>query len=117
MPFDTTNFDYTKVTPVYDRDNPPKRMSEAIRMAVADVEAQDAAGVEYDYFDCMRCTAGAVCRRIGVKWTESGWSNVKGWGAPYLLSQHLEPVGLIHQRRTLTCGGREDSPSRQPIKP
>lgn len=39
MPFDSTQFDYTKVQPVYDRDNPPKRMSEAIRMAVADLEA------------------------------------------------------------------------------
>ena len=74
MPFDTTNFDYTKVTPVYDKDNPPKRMSEAIRMAVADVEAAIAAGFKWDWtnvFDededtkvCSVCTAGAVVQRL-----------------------------------------------------
>lgn len=64
MPFDSTQFDYTKVQPVYDKDNPPKRMSEAIRMAVADVEAQSASGVEYEWTNCGRCTAGMIVRRL-----------------------------------------------------
>ncbi|MEL6859280.1 MAG: hypothetical protein AAFO74_12910 [Pseudomonadota bacterium] len=64
MPFDQTNFDYTKVTPVYDKDNPPKRMSEAIRMAVADVEAQEKLGIQYNWWNCSVCTAGAVVRRM-----------------------------------------------------
>ena len=67
MPFDGNPQDYTRVAPVYDRDNPPTRMSEAIRMAVADVEAQERAGVEYDYENCARCTGGAVFRRMGAR--------------------------------------------------
>ncbi len=41
MPFDSTSFDYTKVAPTYDKNNPPKRMSEAIRMALLDLEAAE----------------------------------------------------------------------------
>lgn len=82
MPFDSTQFDYTKVQPVYDRENPPKRMSEAIRMAVADVEAQERAGIEYDWWNCAICTAGAVvlrlCGRVSPDWDEFGreWYSV-----------------------------------------
>lgn len=69
MPFDTTNFDFTKVTPVYDKDNPPKRMSEAIRMAVADAEKimlRDEYVFELESYHhpvagkCEVCLAGAV---------------------------------------------------------
>jgi len=45
MSLDGNVQDYTKVKApqkVYDRDNPPTRMSEAIRMAVADLEAVEA---------------------------------------------------------------------------
>ena len=66
MAFDGKVSDCTKVAPVYDRDNPPTRMSEAIRMAVADVEAQERSGVEYDWDMCEVCTAGAVCRRADL---------------------------------------------------
>lgn len=80
MPFDAT--DYTVVTEpkVYGPDNPPKRMSKAIRMAVADVEALLDRGDRYDwfcwhYFDqddtcvdvedrCATCTAGAIAARL-----------------------------------------------------
>lgn len=78
MPFDATNFDYTKVTPQFTKDNPPKRMSEAIRMAVADVEALLARGFGYEWTTpnlfavtikhpdgaCVTCTAGAVAARM-----------------------------------------------------
>lgn len=79
MPFDSTQFDYTKVQPVYDKDNPPKRMSEAIRMAVADlrkVEASPDHTVRMIYFhapkigdleQCAVCFAGAVmAKRLGA---------------------------------------------------
>ena len=68
MPFDGKPSDYTKVAPpapVFTRDNPPTRMSDAIVMAVADVEAQERAGVEYRFMNCAVCTAGAVMRRMG----------------------------------------------------
>lgn len=89
MPFDTTNFDYTKVTPIYDKDNPPKRMSEAIRMAVADVEAQVRSGVDYDWLECDQCTAGAVCRRIEPEWNNSGEHN---W---YFTTWNIGPWGPV----------------------
>ena len=61
---------------VYDRDNPPPSLSEAIRMAVLDIEAQDAAGIAYEWMRCERCTAGAVCRAKGMHdlsaWDEFG---------------------------------------------
>jgi len=68
MPFDATN--YLEVAPakVYDKDNPPTRMSEAIRMAVADVEAQHRTGIQYEWFSCHVCIAGAVARRVNPDW-------------------------------------------------
>lgn len=95
MPFDSTQFDYTKVQPVYDKDNPPKRMSEAIRMAVADVEAQERAGIQYCWTDCKVCTAGAVVRsrnleeKFAYQWEDTAWGQVLG-----ALSQLTEPVGM-----------------------
>lgn len=65
MAFDSTDYFRTEPAKVYDKDNPPARMSEAIRMAVADVDAQEAAGIEYEWADCTRCTAGAVVRQLG----------------------------------------------------
>ena len=88
MPFDGKVSDYfeTKPVPVYDRDNPPPTMAEAIRMAVADVEAQERAGVEYVWSDCSRCTAGAVVRRIGgTHWHTFG----KTWGGVLSCLSHL----------------------------
>lgn len=84
MPFDGKVSDYfeTKPVPVYDRDNPPPTMAEAIRMAVADVEAQERLGIQYDWMECERCTAGAVCRRLGAEdradWRQYGqtWEGV-----------------------------------------
>jgi hypothetical protein len=72
MPFDGKVSDYfeTKPAPVYDRDNPPPTMAEAIRMAVADVEAQERAGVQYFWGACNRCTAGAVVRRVSPDWNK-----------------------------------------------
>lgn len=83
MPFDASTSDYfeTKPAPVYDAANPPSTMAEAIRMAVADVEAQEAAGVEYSWTDCTRCTAGAVVRALGgTNWLSFGerWTGVFG---------------------------------------
>ena len=76
MPYDVTSYLKTDLPPVYDKDNPPTRMSEAIRMAVADVQVQEAAGIEYAYRDCAYCTAGAVMRRCGAahpqRWEEFG---------------------------------------------
>ena len=94
MPFDGKVSDYfeTKPAPVYDRDNPPLTMSEAIRMAVADVEAQEQAGIQYDWMDCERCTAGAVVRRMngaGVNDFGPTWNRVFS-----ALSQLTEPFGL-----------------------
>jgi hypothetical protein len=83
MPFDGKVSDYfeTKPAPVYDRNNPPPTMAEAIRMAVADVEAQERAGIQYDWNDCARCTAGAVVRRIGLDPEAWNWGKQKGpWG-------------------------------------
>lgn len=82
MPFDGKVSDYfeTKPAPVYDRDNPPPTMAEAIRMAVADVEAQERAGVEYQWSDCLRCTAGAVCRRIGLSDDWNYFKESSAWG-------------------------------------
>jgi hypothetical protein len=75
MPFDGKVSDYfeTKPAPVYDRDNPPPTMAEAIRMAVADVEAQEAVGVQYEWADCARCTGGAVVRRMGGRPSGAAW--------------------------------------------
>lgn len=72
MPFDSTDYLKTDLPPVreYGPDNPPTRMSEAIRMGVADVTAQEAAGIEYRYRDCAVCTAGAVMRRCGATDTD-----------------------------------------------
>lgn len=74
MPFDGKVSDYfeTKPAPVYGKDNPPTRMSEAIRMAVADVEAATARGFvwKWDRYTseengiCFVCTAGAVAQRL-----------------------------------------------------
>jgi len=73
MAFDSTDYFRAEPAKVYDKDNPPARMSEAIRMAVADVEAQERAGIEYDWFDCATCTAGAVVRHLGGKrWDDFG---------------------------------------------
>ena len=69
MPFDGNPQDYTRVAPVYDRDNPPTRMSEAIRMAVADLTAiEKTPGYEIDMSvwhakedgACHVCFAGSV---------------------------------------------------------
>lgn len=93
MPFDGKPSDYTKLAPPapqeFTRDNPPTRMSDAIVMAVADVEAQERAGVEYDWGECERCTAGAVCRRIGL--TKNDWGlRVRGpWASPLIALSHL----------------------------
>ena len=93
MPFDSTQFDYTKVQPVYDKDNPPKRMSEALRLAVSDlVEAEQSPihVVNMEYFHtqldgfCHVCFAGSVIastleadpttntdeRRFGYEWRQ-----------------------------------------------
>ena len=74
MPFDGKVSDYfeTKPAPVYDRDNPPPTMAEAIRMAVADVEEATARGYVWKWEDtfaerdgqCFVCTAGAVVQRL-----------------------------------------------------
>ena len=72
---------YTKQAPVYDKDNPPETLSEAIRMAAADVEAMDRAGRPYAWADCCACTAGAVVRRLkgaelewgALEWAEFGY--------------------------------------------
>ena len=78
MAFDGNPHDYTKVASppkVYDRDNPPKTMSEAIRMAVADVELMLSKGFGYEWTkpnlmvgvepmnECLACTAGAIVAR------------------------------------------------------
>jgi hypothetical protein len=88
MPFDATTSDYLKTKPAvqYGRDNPPPTMAEAIRMAVADVEAQERLGIEYIWTECDVCTAGAVCRRVGLPATSwfawdrqdygSGWKPI-----------------------------------------
>ncbi len=97
MPFDGKVSDYfeTKPAPVYDRDNPPPTMAEAIRMAVADVEAQDRLGIQYEWIDCEVCTAGAVCRRLGAdepgEWNQFG----SKW------------EGVLETLSTLTSGWRE----------
>lgn len=92
--------------PVYDQDNPPTRMSEAIRMAVADVEALLDNGFTYDWYNswfivpsdkhlirlniraCATCTAGAVVARItGYAESVSGFSGLGHSGAwPHILS-------------------------------
>ena len=82
MAFDSTDYFRTEPAKVYDKDNPPTRMSEAIRMAVADVEALLDHGFTYDWghadfiphgseYDhlggdkrCTTCTAGAVIARM-----------------------------------------------------
>jgi hypothetical protein len=81
MPFDGKVSDYfeTKPAPVYDRDSPPPTMAEAIRMAVADVEALLDRGFQYgwghpwflpegkaqkNHKACVTCTAGAVVARM-----------------------------------------------------
>ena len=80
MAFDATEY-LTTDLPVYDKDNPPERMSQAIRMAVQDVEAMLAAGHRYRWSSpsiahfrswhaftgvrsCAACTAGAVIYRL-----------------------------------------------------
>lgn len=65
MPSDTTDFELVRTQPEYDKNNPPTRMSEAIRMAVVDVEVQEQNGIEYNWFDCCACTISPICRRIG----------------------------------------------------
>lgn len=95
MPFDSTNFDYTKVQPVYDRDNPPKRMSEAIRMAVADVEAQDGAGIQYNYMNCAKCTAGSVMRRVGANDPADWYCFGHSWGKLMEALSHITMGNLV----------------------
>lgn len=94
MAFDGNVQDYTKVTPpaVYDNDNPPPTIGEAIRMAVADVRLLLDKGFKYDWMEadlcsifgrCATCTAGAVVARANdysgatVSWleeTDSDWN-------------------------------------------
>lgn len=97
MPFDTSNFDFTKVTPVYDKDNPPERMSEAIRMAVADVEAQELLGIKYEWSDCQVCTAGAVCRRTGLD--PEAWDNLAMSGPWFDVLNALSEVSYHYTAR------------------
>lgn len=62
---------YTKVI-----EAAPGTASQALRMAVQDVQAMEAMGIEYVWSDCARCTAGAVCTRLKgerIASTESEW--------------------------------------------
>ena len=79
MPFDSTAYLKTDLPPVreYGPDNPPTRMSEAIRMGVRDVSLQEAAGIEYAWGSCAVCTGGAVMRRCGARDT-GNWDQ---WGS------------------------------------
>lgn len=98
MPFDSTDYFRTEPAKVYDKDNPPTRMSEAIRMAVADVEALLDRGFDYNWSQswfvlptdrhllqdhqrtCTTCTAGAVVARItNYEKSVSGFSS---FGSP-----------------------------------
>ena len=74
--------DYSKVqapAKVYDKNNPPEKLSEAVRLAVIDVAAMVESGAKYDWFDCAVCTAGAVCRAMGdpegwqTRWDDTPW--------------------------------------------
>jgi hypothetical protein len=102
MPFDGKVSDYfeTKPAPVYDRDNPPPTMAEAIRMAVADVEAQERAGIQYEWRDCSRCTAGAVVRRMGGdSWQDFGkrWEAVLDCLSLLCAAESVDMRGLFGQ--------------------
>ena len=84
MAFDGNPHDYTRVASppkVYDRNNPPKTMSEAIRMAVGDLTGVSAAKVGFDWFDCCKCLAGLALSGAGLgseKWDAYGeeWGNI-----------------------------------------
>lgn len=92
MPFDGKVSDYTKVAPVFDRDNPPTRMSDAIRMAVADVTRAEAVGLEINMAWCFEdtdeetrtlctvCAAGAV---MVCSLGSAGDSAVGTWGSDW----------------------------------
>ena len=98
MPFDSTDYYRTEPAKVYDADNPPTRMSEAIRMAVADVEALLDRGFSYDWNQswfvlpkdrhllsghmrvCNTCTAGAIVARVTNY--EKSVSGFSGLGSP-----------------------------------
>ena len=83
MPFDGNKADYVNALAqpkrgparVYDQDNPPPTMAEALRMAAKDMEAMFAQGIGYNWDICTLrqarmegacgpCTAGAVILRM-----------------------------------------------------
>ena len=97
MPFDGKVSDYTKVAPPapqeFTRDNPPTRMSDAIRMAVADMEviertpgykiAFPVAWHEPHGEYCRVCFAGCVmARTLGAKPNQSVWFDDPEIGGP-----------------------------------
>jgi hypothetical protein len=93
MAFDGRIADYTKVAPVFDKENPPTRMSDAIRMAVADMEViEQTPGYQiafpvvwhepYGEY-CRVCFAGCVmARTLGAKPNQSVWFDDREIGGP-----------------------------------
>lgn len=101
---------------VYDKDNPPSRMSEAIRMAVADVEQAEKSQryiVDMDHWHqpygdrCLVCFAGSVMsQRLGLPFNRvvrGGFSpdafELDAWGCVFRFLNCIREGDLEEARR------------------